>query len=168
MGAGTGGTISGIAQFLKPRLRDLTVILADPEGSGLLNKVKFDTMYSSREAEGSRKRHQIDTIVEGVGITRLTANFKQGVNLIDDAIRVSDQEAVEMSRHLLSCDGFFVGSSSAVNCVATLKLARKLGPGHTIVTILCDSGSRHLSKFYDDEFLLQSGLQLTSNILLMH
>jgi cysteine synthase A len=165
MGAGTGGTISGIAHYLKPRLPKVKIILADPQGSGLLNKVKFNTMYSATEAEGNRKRHQIDTIIEGVGLNRLTSNFKHGVDLIDDAVRVTDQEAAEMSRYLLKNDGIFCGSSSAVNCVAALKTARKMGPGHVIVTLLCDSGSRHLTKFYNDELLSQLGIDLSLNVL---
>ncbi|KAJ3368218.1 hypothetical protein HDU91_000759 [Kappamyces sp. JEL0680] len=163
MGAGTGGTICGIAHYLKPKLPGVKMVLADPQGSGLFNKVRYNTMYSSTEAEGSRKRHQIDSIVEGIGLTRLTANFNHGLELIDDAVKVTDQEAVEMSRHLLKQDGIFVGSSSAVNCVAALKTAQQLGPGHTVVTLLCDSGSRHLTKFYNDDFLVAQGLSLSSN-----
>lgn len=127
--------------------------------------MKFNTLFSNTEKEGSRKRHQIDTIVEGVGLTRLTSNFSKGLEYIDDAIKVTDQEAVEMSRFLLRNEGLFLGSSSAVNLVAALKIARILGEGHTIVTLLCDSGSRHLTKFYDDEFLLSRGLSLDSDLL---
>jgi cysteine synthase len=160
MGAGTGGTISGISLYLKQRLPNLRVVLADPQGSGLLNKVKYGVMFNIADAEGSRRRHQIDTIVEGIGLKRLTKNFDIALKskIIDDAIHVTDQEAVDMSRYIMKNDGFFIGSSSAVNCVAAVRLAKILGPGHTIVTILCDSGDRHLTKFWNDEFLQKRGL----------
>lgn len=137
-GAGTGGTITGIAKRLKPLIPGMKVFLADPEGSGLLNKVNHGVMFSNTEREGTRKRSQVDTIVEGIGINRITANFEAGRHLIDEAIRVTDREAVAMSHHLVDHDGLFLGSSSAVNCVAACRIAEKLGPGHRIVTILCD------------------------------
>ncbi len=115
-GAGTGGTISGVAMYLKPRLPKLKVVLADPQGSGLFNKVKFGVMFDPAEKDGSRRRHQVDSIVEGVGINRMTHNFEAGRALIDDAIRVTDEQAMEMARWLVEKDGIFVGSSSAVNC----------------------------------------------------
>jgi cysteine synthase A len=105
-------------------------------------------MYSPTEKEGKRKRHQVDTVVEGVGINRLTRNFAMSEGYIDDAIRVTDQEAVDMARYLVNQEGLFIGSSSAVNCVGAVRIARELGPGHTIVTLLCDSGHRHLTKFW--------------------
>ncbi|KAF1810688.1 cysteine synthase [Eremomyces bilateralis CBS 781.70] len=147
-GAGTGGTISGVARYLKPRIERLKVVLADPQGSGLYNRIKFGVMFDPKEREGTRRRHQVDTIVEGIGINRVTRNLEAGRQLIDDAVRVTDAQASAMGRWLVEKDGLFVGSSSAVNCVAATKVARQLGPGHTIVTILCDSGTRHLSKFW--------------------
>ena len=147
-GAGTGGTIAGVASFLKPKLPNFKVVLADPQGSGLFNRIKFGVMFDPREKEGSRRRHQVDTIVEGIGLNRVTANFEVGRELIDDAIKVNDKQALAMARWLVENDGIFVGSSSAVNCVAALKVAKSLGPGHRIVTLLCDSGTRHLSKFW--------------------
>lgn len=137
-GAGTGGTITGIARRLKPIIPGLRIVLADPEGSGLLNKVNHGVMFADTEREGTRKRSQVDTIVEGIGINRITNNFESGRELVDEAIRVTDREAVAMSRHLVEQDGLFLGSSSAVNCVAAVRMAEKLGPGHRIVTILCD------------------------------
>ncbi|KAF2674568.1 cysteine synthase [Microthyrium microscopicum] len=148
-GAGTGGTISGVALYLKPRIPDVKVVLADPEGSGLYNRVKYGVMFDPKEREGTRRRHQVDTIVEGIGINRVTNNFEAGRELVTDAIRVTDEQAKAMARWLVEKDGIFVGSSSAVNCVAATKLALELGKGHRIVTILCDSGTRHLSKFWD-------------------
>ncbi|KAF2132648.1 PALP-domain-containing protein [Dothidotthia symphoricarpi CBS 119687] len=147
-GAGTGGTISGVALFLKSKLPNLQVVLADPPGSGLYNRVKYGVMFDPKEKEGTRRRHQVDTIIEGIGINRVTHNFDIGRELIDDAIRVNDDQAIAMARWLVEHDGIFVGSSSAVNCVAATKLAKTLGPGHRIVTLLCDSGARHLSKFW--------------------
>ncbi|EER29741.1 hypothetical protein D8B26_003676 [Coccidioides posadasii str. Silveira] len=148
-GAGTGGTISGVALYLKPRLPAMTVVLADPQGSGLFNRIQFGVMFDTMEKEGTRRRQQVDTVVEGIGINRITSNLEAGRELIDDAIRVTDAQAIAMARWLVEKDGIFVGSSSAVNCFAAVKTAIKLGPGHRIATILCDSGTRHLSKFWE-------------------
>ena len=115
-GAGTGGTISGVALFLKSKLPEVKIVLADPQGSGLYNKVKYGVMFDPKEREGTRRRHQVDTIVEGIGINRVTQNFEAGRELIDDAIRVTDEQATGMARWLVEHDGIFVGSSSAVNC----------------------------------------------------
>lgn len=115
-GAGTGGTISGVALFLKPRLPDIKIILADPQGSGLYNRVRYGVMFDIKEREGTRRRPQVDTVVEGIGINRQTANFEAGRELIDDAIRVTDTQAMAMARWLVEKDGIFMGSSSAVNC----------------------------------------------------
>jgi cysteine synthase A len=150
-GAGTGGTISGVAKYLKeeqkmsPRLR---VVLADPQGSGLFNRIKHGVMYSPTEREGTRRRQQVDSIVEGVGINRVTENLEAGRDLIDDAVRVTDEQACRMARWLVEHDGIFVGSSSAVNCTAAVVAAMALPPGSQVVTILCDPGTRHLSKFW--------------------
>ncbi|KAL1985716.1 hypothetical protein VTN96DRAFT_7464 [Rasamsonia emersonii] len=147
-GAGTGGTISGVALFLKPRIPNISIVLADPQGSGLYNRVRYGVMFDIKEREGTRRRSQVDSIVEGIGINRVTANFEAGRELIDDAVRVTDAQALAMARWLVEKDGIFIGSSSAVNCFAAVKTALKLGPGHRIVTVLTDSGSRHLSKFW--------------------
>ena len=128
--------------------KDLKVVLADPEGSGLFNKIKYGVMFSSTEREGTRRRQQVDTIVEGIGINRITENFEAGRELIDDAVKVSDLQAMKMARWLVEKDGIFVGSSSAVNCVAAVVTALQLPEGSRVVTILCDSGTRHLSKFW--------------------
>jgi len=96
-----------------------------------------------------------------VGIDRLTENFM--LAKIDDAFKVTDQEMVEMSRFLLREEGIFVGSSSGLNCVAAVRAARKLGPGHTIVTVLCDSGQRHLTKFWNEQHIREDwGLEPTA------
>lgn len=115
-GAGTGGTITGIARYLKPLIPLLRVVLADPVGSSLYNSVKFGVMFDVKEKEGTRRRHQVDSIVEGIGINRLTKNFAAGKDLIEDAVRVTDEQAKSMAVWLAEKDGIFVGSSSAVNC----------------------------------------------------
>ena len=91
--------------------KDLRVVLADPEGSGLFNKIKYGVMFSNTEREGTRRRQQVDTIVEGIGINRITENFEAGRELIDDAVKVSDMQAMKMARWLVEKDGIFVGSS---------------------------------------------------------
>ncbi|GFR45963.1 hypothetical protein Agub_g7432 [Astrephomene gubernaculifera] len=155
-GAGTGGTIAGVSRSLKARDPRVRVFLIDPPGSSLFNKVKRGVMYAREEAEGKRLRNPFDTITEGIGINRLTANFNRA--LVDDAFRGSDREAVEMASYLLRNEGLWVGSSAAMNCVGAVKAARALGPGHVVVTLLCDGGHRHLSKFHNPEYLAQMGL----------
>ena len=115
-GAGTGGTISGVAMYLKSKDPGVKIVLADPPGSGLYNKIKHGVMFHPQEREGTRRRQQIDTIVEGIGLSRSTANFEAGRELIDDAVKVSDSQAVAMAKWLVERDGIFIGSSSAVNC----------------------------------------------------
>ncbi|EEB06824.1 cysteine synthase Cys12 [Schizosaccharomyces japonicus yFS275] len=157
-GSGTGGTIAGTSRFLKEKNRNILVCLSDPPGSGLYNKIVNGVMFDIREKEGTRRRKQVDTIVEGIGLNRMTRNFSIAEPLIDWAYRITDAQAVQMSRWLVHNDGLFVGSSSALNCVAAVKIAKKLGPGHRIVTIFCDPGHRHSSKLYNDAFLDKEGL----------
>ena len=121
-GAGTGGTISGVALFLKSKKPDMRIVLADPSGSGLYNKIKHGVMFHPQEREGTRRRHQVDTVVEGIGLSRSTANFEIGRELIDDAVKVTDAQAMAMARWLVEKDGIFVGSSSAVNCELPVRL----------------------------------------------
>uniref|UniRef100_A0A0E0CX92 cysteine synthase n=1 Tax=Oryza meridionalis TaxID=40149 RepID=A0A0E0CX92_9ORYZ len=158
--AGTGGTIAGVSRYLKEKNTNIKCFLMDPPGSGLFNKVTRGVMYTKEEAEGKRLKNPFDTITEGIGINRVTKNFMMAE--LDGAYRGADREAVEMSRFLLKNDGLFVGSSSAMNCVGAVRVAQDLGPGHTIVTILCDSGMRHLSKFFNDEYLANHGLTPTA------
>ncbi|KAK4794208.1 hypothetical protein SAY86_012202 [Trapa natans] len=155
--AGTGGTVAGISRFLKEKNPNVRCYLVDPPGSSLFNKVTRGVMYTKEEAEGRRLKNPFDTVTEGIGINRLTENFKLAE--LDGAFRGTDIEAVEMSRYLLKKDGLFLGSSSAMNCVGAVRVAQLLGPGHTIVTILCDSGMRHLSKFYDNDYLSKLNLK---------
>ncbi|KAH8929366.1 tryptophan synthase beta subunit-like PLP-dependent enzyme [Atractiella rhizophila] len=183
-GMGTGGTMAGIGKYLKSKKKNIHVVLADPQGSGLYNKVKHGVLYADTEAEGTRRRHQIDSviflasstsnssqcpmqIVEGIGLNRSTHNMRLALPNIDDAVRVSDHEAVVMSRHLLKQDGLFVGSSSAVNLVAAMRVARQWsaqGKEGNIVTVLCDSGSRHFKRFWNDDLVGERGIQIQDTI----
>ncbi|XP_031404549.1 cysteine synthase 2 isoform X1 [Punica granatum] len=155
--AGTGGTVAGVSRFLQDKNPNIKCYLVDPPGSSLFNKVTRGVMYTKEEAEGKRLKNPFDTVTEGIGINRLTENFSMAT--LDGAFRGTDMEAVEMSRYLLKNDGLFLGSSSAMNCVGAVRMAQLLGPGHTIVTILCDNGMRHLSKFYNDEYLSRFNLK---------
>lgn len=119
-------------------------------------QVARGVLFTKHEAEGKRLRNPFDTIMEGIGLNRLTANFARA--RVDGAFQGSDREAVEMAAYLLRNDGLFVGSSSAMNCVGAVKAARLLGPGHTVVTVLCDGGARHLSRFHSAAYLESQGL----------
>ncbi|EJF65014.1 PALP-domain-containing protein [Dichomitus squalens LYAD-421 SS1] len=166
-GAGTGGTLAGIGQYLKNKKENIIVALADPEGSGLFNKVKYGVMFDRKEAEGTKRRHQVDTVVEGIGINRLTHNFELALPIVDDAFRVTDEEAVAMSRYLVHHDGLFLGSSSACNLIACIRLVKKLGWNNDerVVTILCDSGSRHYSKFWNDDYLAKANIPVDMHLV---
>src|SRR5271163_2087332 len=102
---GTGGTITGVLDYLLPRLPKLLVVLADPQGSGLYNSIKYGVMYSPTEREGTRRRHQVDSLVEGIGINRVTRNFEVGQKNIHEAVKVTDEMAVAMGRWLIKNDG---------------------------------------------------------------
>ncbi|KAM5530530.1 hypothetical protein V8D89_015807 [Ganoderma adspersum] len=166
-GAGTGGTVAGTGQYLKNKKGDIIVALTDPEGSGLFNKVKYGVMFDRKEAEGTKRRHQVDTVVEGIGINRLTHNFELALPTIDEAFRVTDEEAVAMSRYLVHHDGLFLGSSSACSLIACIRLVKKMGwtNGERVVTILCDSGNRHYSKFWNDEYLAKANITVDMHLV---
>jgi len=211
MSSGTGATLSGVGRYLKDqsskemavageaetivgnsRRRPCQIILVDPPGSVLYNKVKYNVAYASEQRERNVLRHRYDTIAEGIGLDRITHNFALGVveetndrcRVIDDAIRVSDQEAVDMAHWLLRYEGLFVGSSSAMNVVGALQMAIRddddgnddgnddsinentVGSsevegkkGACIVTVICDGGQRHLTRFWNPEFIRGAGLQ---------
>lgn len=143
---GTGGTMSGISRYLKEKNPSVRVVVADPQGSGIYCQVKEGRL----EGEGS-------SVTEGIGIMRLTANFKQ--TRIDDAMRVSDQEMIDMVYHLAEHDGLVVGTSSGINVMAAYRLAQEnAGSGKTIVTVLCDSGTRYASRLLNQEWLAQKNL----------
>ncbi|KAF8200010.1 tryptophan synthase beta subunit-like PLP-dependent enzyme [Mycena galopus ATCC 62051] len=166
-GAGTGGTIAGVGRFLKSMDENVVICLADPEGSGLYNKVKHGVMFDQREKEGTKRRHQVDTVVEGIGLNRLTQNLALALPIIDDAVRVTDPEAVAMARYMVQHDGLFIGSSSACNLVACVRLIKKMGwkSGERVVTVICDSGTRHYSKFWNDEYLRTAEIPVDVNII---
>lgn len=159
-GSGTGGTIAGCSRFLKSVCKKVKVYLADPQGSGMFNRVKYGVMYDTVEKEGTRRRHQVDTLIEGVGLNRITHNFLQGEPYVDDSVRVTDEQALKMARYLSSNDGLFVGSSSCINAVAAAKVAKKAPQGSRIVIIACDSGSRHLSKFWKEALKVDRNITL--------
>eukprot|EP00041_Stephanoeca_diplocostata_P007850 m.113096 g.113096 ORF g.113096 m.113096 type:complete len:407 (-) comp17061_c0_seq1:86-1306(-) len=163
MAAGTGGTIAGVGSYLHERNPNIKVVLVDPPGSALYNKIEAGVLYASEQSERRLRRNRYDTITEGIGIDRLTANFAKALPVVSKAFRGSDLEAVEMANFLLRNDGLFVGSSSAMNCVGVVRTARMLGPGHTIVTILCDGGARSMSKMYNPAFLKSRGLFPTAH-----
>ncbi|MEB3175754.1 MAG: cysteine synthase A [Cyanobacteriota bacterium] len=146
---GTGGTYAGAALYLKEQSATVRCVLADPLGSGLYSYVKTGEIKS----EGS-------SITEGIGNSRVTANLEGAP--IDDAVQVPDQEAVNTVYQLLRRDGLFMGGSVGINVAAAVTLARRLGPGHTIVTVLCDGGARYQSRLFNPEWLAGKGLQIPS------
>ena len=142
---GTGGTLAGTARFLKEKDRKVRIVLADPDGSALYHWAKTGEL----KAEGS-------SITEGIGTTRITANFEG--TPVDDAERVGDREAVGMVYRLLREEGLFVGGSTGINVAAAVQAARKLGPGHTVVTILADRGSLYFKRLFNPAWLAEKGL----------
>ncbi|GAC1505297.1 MAG: cysteine synthase A [Chamaesiphon sp.] len=142
---GTGGTLAGVSLFLKEKNPAIKTVVADPMGSGLYSYVKTGEI----KIEGS-------SITEGIGNSRVTANM-EGVP-IDDAIQIDDTEAVRVVYKLLREEGLFVGGSNGINVAAVVTLAKQMGPGQTIVTILCDSGARYQSRLFNQEWLASKGL----------
>ena len=148
--AGTGGTIGGVSKYLKENLPGITVVLADPEGSGSCSYVHTGEYKS----QGS-------SITEGIGIMRLVENFAQAK--IDQAFTLPDQDMVTVSQYVKEKDGIIVGSSSALNLAGALKVAVENGPGKRILTLMCDSGERSHSKLYNSDFLEDKGLDIEDN-----
>ncbi len=142
---GTGGTLGGVSLALKAHKPSVRIVLADPEGSGLYGWVKSGDLT----VEGS-------SITEGIGQSRVPGNLNDVV--IDDALRIPDAEALEQVFDLLQHEGISVGGSAGINIAAAIRVAREMGPGHTIVTILCDGGSRYQSKLFNPEFLREKNL----------
>ena len=142
---GSGGTLGGIAMALRERKPDIAIGLADPYGAALFNWYKTGELKS----EGS-------SITEGIGQGRITANL-QGLT-IDNAYRISDAEALEQVFDLVQHEGMCLGGSSGINIAGAVRLARDLGPGKTIVTVLCDYGQRYQSKIFNPEFLRERDL----------
>ncbi|MGR3495822.1 cysteine synthase A [Citreimonas sp.] len=143
--AGSGGTVAGVAEVLQPK--GVKVGLADPEGAGLFK------IYTGEENPG-------DSITEGIGQGRITANLEGFTP--DFVCRIPDAEALPVAFDLLSEEGLCMGGSTGVNVAGAMRMAREMGPGHTIVTILCDYGNRYQSKLFNIDFLRGKGLPVPS------
>ncbi len=142
---GTGGTLAGVSAYLKQKNSDVVTACADPPGAAMyswFNQGKLET-------EG-------ESITEGIGQGRVTKNLEDAP--VDQAYRVSDEESVKMCFDLLKHEGLCLGGSSGVNVAGAVRLAKELGPGKTIVTILCDGGARYMSKLYNPKYLRQKNL----------
>jgi cysteine synthase len=142
---GTGGTLAGVAIALKDRNKDIRIALADPKGAALYSYYTSGVLKS----EGS-------SITEGIGQGRITKNLEGAP--IDTAYQIPDEEALPIIFDLLAHEGLCLGGSSGINVAGAIRLARELGAGHTIVTILADYGTRYQSKLFNPEFLRQKGL----------
>ena len=142
---GSGGTLAGVAMALKARNPNIRIAAADPLGAAIYSWIKTGKL----EAHGS-------SITEGIGQNRVTANL-QGAP-IDDAYEIPDDEALPIIFDLLEEEGLCLGGSSGINIAGAIRMARDLGPGHTIVTVLCDYGNRYQSKLFNPEFLKGKGL----------
>jgi cysteine synthase A len=145
--AGTGGTIAGVGMGLKERKAEVMIAIADPDGAALYSWFT----HGELKAEGN-------SVAEGIGQSRVTANLEGAP--IDIAFRVPDAEAMPVLHELMASDGLHLGLSSAINVRGAELLAGHMGPGHTIVTILCDSGSRYLSTLWNAGWLASKGLAL--------
>jgi cysteine synthase A len=150
--SGTGGTIAGVSEYLKSRNAGVRTVLADPPGSALYEFIRHGVL----KATGS------GSITEGIGIGRVTANLQDAP--IDDAVHVEDTETVHYVYRLLREEGLFVSSTSGINVAAAVRVARDLGPGHTVVTVLCDNGSKYLSRLFNRDWLAQKGLLEASGL----
>ena len=145
---GTGGTLGGVAQRLREDSPATKVGLADPGGSSLYNHFTQGELKS----EGT-------SITEGIGISHVTGNLAN--TEVDFAYQITDNEALPYVFNLLSNEGLCVGGSSGINIAGAVAMAKELGPGHTIVTILCDEGTRYQSKLFNPVFLENKGLPLS-------
>ena len=144
--SGTGGTLAGVSEYLKSKNAAVRTVLADPPGSALYEFIR----------NGVLKATGTGSITEGIGIGRVTANM-QGAP-VDDAVHVEDPETVACVYRLLREEGLFLGSTSGLNVAAAIRVARQLGPGKVIVTMLCDTGAKYLSRLFNREWLAQKGL----------
>ena len=146
---GTGGTLAGVGLALKAKNQAIRIVLADPLGSGLYGWVKSNDLT----VEGS-------SITEGIGQSRVPANLEGAP--IDDAERIPDAEALRYIYDVLIHEGLSVGTSSGINIAAAVRVAKAMGPGHTVVTILSDGGARYASKLFNPSFLMEKGLPVPS------
>jgi cysteine synthase A len=144
---GTGGTFAGVALYLKEKNPAVKSVVADPLGSGIYSHFKTGEI----KIEGN-------SITEGIGNSRITANLEGAP--VDDAIQIDDKEALRVVYQLLRKDGLLMGGSTGINVGAAVTIAKQLGPGHTIVTILCDSGSRYQSRIFNRDWLASKGLSV--------
>jgi cysteine synthase A len=142
---GTGGTLAGIGMYLKEKNADIQIAAADPMGAAMYHWYKHGELKS----EGT-------SITEGIGQGRVTANLEDAP--IDDAYQISDEEALPIVFDLLKHEGLCLGGSSGINIAGAMRMAKNLGPGHTIVTILCDYGTRYQSKLFNSAFLKEKNL----------
>jgi len=149
--AGTGGTIAGVGLGLKAKNEDVVIALADPHGAALYEYYAHGELKS----EGS-------SVAEGIGQGRITANLEGAP--IDTQFRISDAEGLEQVHRLLEEEGLCLGLSSGINVAGAIALARQMGPGKTIVTMLCDSGFRYLSTLYNAEWLVSKGLTVPASL----
>jgi cysteine synthase len=145
---GTGGTYAGVALLLKEKNPNIRCVLADPMGSGLYSYAKTGEIH----LEGS-------SITEGIGNSRVTANM-EGVP-IDDALQIDDTEALRVVYQLMRKDGLFMGGSVGINVAAAVAVAKQMGAGHTIVTVLCDGGARYQSRLFNQDWLKSKGLSVS-------
>jgi len=143
--SGTGGTIAGVSSFLKEKNKDIKIYLSDPTGSSLYNYVENGELKS----EGN-------SITEGIGSSRITANFAKAT--IDGAFSISDHESLPVLFDLIEKEGLSLGTSCGVNIAGAIRLGKLLGPGKTIVTILCDKSDKYNSKLFNKPFLQEKGL----------
>ena len=142
---GTGGTLAGVSMYLKEQHKAIVTAAADPMGAAMYNFFKHGELKSS----GS-------SITEGIGQGRITKNIEGAP--IDDAFQIPDEEALPIVFNLLKEEGLCLGGSSGINVAGAIRLAKQMGPGHTIATILCDSGNRYQSKLFNPAFLKEKGL----------
>tara|TARA_B100000780_G_scaffold250559_1_gene196755 strand:+ start:240 stop:1235 length:996 start_codon:yes stop_codon:yes gene_type:complete len=144
---GTGGTLAGVSIGLKSKNKNIKIALSDPDGSSLYSYIK----------EGELK-NEGNSVTEGIGNGRITKNFEKA--LVDDAFKTSDTEALNLIFDLIENQKIILGGSSGINIAGAIKLAKKMGPGHNIVTILCDNGKRYASKIFNKEFLKNKNLPI--------
>jgi cysteine synthase A len=142
---GSGGTLAGVSMGLKSKNKNIKLVLADPMGAALYSYYKTGELKS----EGS-------SITEGIGQGRITANLEGAI--VDDAFQIPDSEAIPTAFDLLEYEGLCMGGSTGVNVAGAIRLAKQMGPGHTIVTMLCDYGTRYASKLFNPDFLREKGL----------
>jgi cysteine synthase A len=169
MSAGTGGTISGVAKYLKEQDPHCRIVLADPIGSVLFAKIEYGVAYTSQQQERTLLRHRYDSIVEGIGLDRITENINVGLPYIDSAITIPDQEIVNMAHYILREEGLMIGSSTAINIIAAIMTATQHLPLHSrVCTMFCDSGQRHITRLWNREYIVSRQLSWPQDNIQQH